>query len=434
MTKGLSRSVMAGSLALALMLGTAAVSGAQAKVGPSSWNRFGLTNSHNVVWGQGTGVSFLDKSLGIVIDGVTVSGNTAYVGTLEGNVDAVNATTGSLIWSTKMPNAVFGPAVVAQGVVYIGIGNDTMQEMTAKRWVRGTGPSGWYALSAATGAVLWKHPTVGTAKAGLVYQNGVLYTVGGGGHLRALDAKTGKTIWKVFDGGVDNAAAPVLYHGMVIVPTGGPGDTALRAFSMSTGHRIWSYYGDNADNSPAEANGTLYITNVLAFTSNGKRYAQDIYKAINAKTGKLIWRQPNESGPFPPAYAAPAVTYSNGVVYATSSNTPYLNALSATTGKLLWQTKLHAPSYTMPTVVNGYVLVGDLGGYLDVVNAKTGSIAKALNLGGAFGAGSVSAISGTAYVANFKGNPLALADPGVAPMSEAGTGNLYAIKLSTLLP
>lgn len=408
---------------------------AQSAVGPANWNQVGLTSSRNTVYEPGAhGYSWLDPGVGTVISGAVVVGNTAYFGTLEGNVEALDARTGAKKWTVHLPNAVFGPPVIHHGILYIGIGNDTMAVESSKRWVRGTGPSGWYALSTSTGKILWSHPTIGEAKEGVIYSHGVLYTAGGGGHLRAMDPATGKTIWKVFDGGVNNAAEPVVVRDLVISPAGGPAVTSLWAFNRQTGKLVWRHRGDDADNTPTYGHGLIYETNVLPYMINGKHMARDVYTAVDVATGKLVWQHPAPLGPFPFAYAAPVTTLHNGVLYGVSSMEPYLMAMNARTGHLLWQTQLHAPSFSPPSVYGGHVFITDQAGYLNVLDAATGHILTDHKLGGEFGAQPIAIVHGTLYLATFTGDPLALADPGVAKVTAANTGSVMAVPVASVLP
>lgn len=408
---------------------------ARSAVGPPNWDQVDMRNSRNAVFDPGApGYSWLDRGIGTVINGVVVVGDTGYFGTLEGNVDAVDARTGAVKWSVHFPNTVFGPPVIHGGIVFIGVGNDTVAVESAKRWIRGTGPSGWYALDARTGKILWSHPTVGNAKVGVVYSHGVLYTAGGGGHLRAMDPITGKTIWKVFDGGVNNNAEPLVVDNLVINPAGGPAVTSLWAFARLTGKLAWRHRGDDADNTPTYGGGLVYETNVLPYTISGQRMARDVYTAIDVRTGKLVWQHAAPIGPFPIAYAAPVTTLSRGVLYGVSPMEPFIMALDARTGRLIWQTRLQASSISSPTVFGGHVFIGNKGGYLDVLDAATGKIVTRRRVGGIFDVQPMTIAHGTVYVATFTGNPLALADPGFAPVTAANTGNVMAIPVASLLP
>jgi outer membrane protein assembly factor BamB len=93
------------------------------------------------------------KTGGMIAASATVVAGVAYVGSWDGYEYALNANTGALIWRTYLgittaPNCappslgVSSVAAVVGGVVYVGGGD-----------------SNWYALNAATGAVLWSVPT-----------------------------------------------------------------------------------------------------------------------------------------------------------------------------------------------------------------------------------------------------------------------------------
>jgi hypothetical protein len=72
-----------------------------------------------------------------------VANGVVYVGSLQGNVAALNATTGAVLWSSADTNGpVQSSPAVADGMVYVG-GNDGEV----------------YALSAATGAQKWAYTT-----------------------------------------------------------------------------------------------------------------------------------------------------------------------------------------------------------------------------------------------------------------------------------
>ena len=93
------------------------------------------------------------KTGGVIAASATVVGGVAYVGSWDGFEYALNAATGALIWKTSLgitsapacspPSlGISSVAAVVGGVVYVGGGD-----------------SNWYALNAATGAVLWSVPT-----------------------------------------------------------------------------------------------------------------------------------------------------------------------------------------------------------------------------------------------------------------------------------
>jgi eukaryotic-like serine/threonine-protein kinase len=102
------------------------------------WNPYetvlGVNNvgSLNLKWSYATG--FYVGSSPAVVNGVV------YVGSDDGNVYALNASTGAKLWSYGTGNYVDSSPAVVNGVVYVGSQDGNV-----------------YALNASTGAKLWSY-------------------------------------------------------------------------------------------------------------------------------------------------------------------------------------------------------------------------------------------------------------------------------------
>ena len=108
-------------------------------------------------------VKWTYKTGGPIATSASIVGTTAYVGSWDGYEYAINTSTGALIWKQFLgttsdpgcnpPNiGITSAAAVVNGVVYVG-GGDAY----------------WYALNAATGAILWKVYTGDNSQAGAHY-------------------------------------------------------------------------------------------------------------------------------------------------------------------------------------------------------------------------------------------------------------------------
>ncbi len=107
-----------------------------------------------------------------------VANGAVYVPSNNGNLYALNATTGELLWTYTI--AVAGPGVdyspaVANGVVYVGPADGSL-----------------YALNSANGALLWTFPGAVTPP---TVANGVVY-FGCGSYVCAVNATTGAPLWQ----------------------------------------------------------------------------------------------------------------------------------------------------------------------------------------------------------------------------------------------
>lgn len=126
----------------------------------------------------------------------SVSGNTVYVNTFSGTLYALNAKTGTELWTVTgldCGNSNNRPTV-AKGVLYVG----------------GTYYGLQYALSAKTGKLLWTSPGSNDFTSGPSLANGVIYAQCYG--TCALDAATGAILWQSPQGG-NTSSQPMVANG-----------------------------------------------------------------------------------------------------------------------------------------------------------------------------------------------------------------------------
>jgi polyvinyl alcohol dehydrogenase (cytochrome) len=111
------------------------------------------------------------------------------VGDKPGSYYVLDRMTGMEVWKTKLTNGsgfqggVMAPAAVADGMIYVVSNN-------------GTSNSTAFGLNAADGKIVWRHDVVDPTFGGPAYGNGVLFVGDQAGNILALDAKTGKELWK----------------------------------------------------------------------------------------------------------------------------------------------------------------------------------------------------------------------------------------------
>lgn len=133
-----------------------------------------------------------------------------------------------------------------------------------------------------------------------IVQDGVMYVAAAGGHLYALDAATGKTLWSFMPSGpgIDprNRGLSV-GDGKVFV---GQSDGSVIAVDAKTGRQVWSaYIGDGparfgmfVSAAPTYANGL-----VIAGLASGDAGIRGRVVALDSKTGNPVWQFNTIPGP-----------------------------------------------------------------------------------------------------------------------------------------
>lgn len=147
----------------------------------------------------------------------------------ETTLNTGNAASLTRLWNFKTGGVVASSATVVGGVVYVGSwdGNE-------------------YALNAATGKLVWKtflgitstnqagcSPSTAGVSSAAAVQGGVVYVGGGDRYWYALDATRGTVLWKVDtgdnspNGGHYNWSSPLIYNGFAYIGVASLGDCPL---------------------------------------------------------------------------------------------------------------------------------------------------------------------------------------------------------------
>jgi outer membrane protein assembly factor BamB len=278
-----------------------------------------------------------------------VAGGSVYF-PLQTSLQAVDANSGTPLWTYSTGTTVCTTPAVSGGMVFFG-GIDG-----------GVNPPGHvYALKASSGTLLWSFPTSrGIFFSSLTVVNGVVYAVCNDGTVYALKASTGTLLWNYATG--EDASSPAVANGIVYVA-----GNRVYALSAKTGAVLWSnLLGTNVwdGSNPVLANGAVYFGTV------GSVYALD---AIN---GSTLWTYPAGF-----VVSTPAVT--KGAVYVGSLTNNTLYALNAKTGAPIW-TNLFSGDFlsASPSVANGVVYVGASDHYFYALDANNGSVLWSYDTGG----------------------------------------------------
>jgi outer membrane protein assembly factor BamB len=281
-----------------------------------------------------------------------------YFSTNSGKFAAVNMKTGKRAWKYLSGRCVAASPAIGpymHGTVYAvflnkppcnakrGTGTGQVIAFAAGfgdiRWRKTIGPSesspllvgnrlyvgDWdgrvWALDARSGRTIWRYPTRGPIKGAVAYNAGRLYVGSYDGHVYCLGAQKGRLIWKAkaqrrLYGKSRFYSTPALAYGRVYI---GSTDGKIYSYGATTGRLLWSYgTGDYVYSSPA-------VWNRLVFAGS---YSKQFY-ALDAATGELRWKFKANG-----EISGSPTVIGNVVYFATLERRTY--ALSARTGKQLW--------------------------------------------------------------------------------------------------
>ena len=239
-----------------------------------------------------------------------------YIGSHDGYIYCLDATTGEVVWKYEIGNYVSSFPAVVNGKVYIGY--DAL-----------------YCLDADTGKLIWKYETKWKwdMMHSPVVSSRKVYVGSDSCYIYCFNADTGELIWQYEIG--DYVGSPTISKDKIYV---GSSDYYLYCFDTDTGKLIWKYKTEGSVNSsPSVANGKLYV---------GAEYY--LY-CLNAHTGRVIWKYKTGSW----VQSSPAIV--NGKIYF-GSNDKYLYCFGkkkeipplATTPKPTTPAPTTAPPSTSP--------------------------------------------------------------------------------------
>ncbi|HML03696.1 MAG TPA: PQQ-binding-like beta-propeller repeat protein [Candidatus Bathyarchaeia archaeon] len=332
----------------------------------SGYSTSRATYTNQTLWTYMTG--------GGVYTSPAVAYGTVFVGSYDGNIYALNASTGAFMWRYTTDGGPADPAV-SDGVVFVGSGEGYV-----------------YALNASTGSLIWIFATSGAGGVNVVLTaptvtGGLVYLGSMNGYLYALNASTGTLVWSYEYGETGNweGSSPAVEGGVVYV---GSNDYYVYALNASTGELVWRSgkfpFGLTMSSSPAVVGGMVYV-------NMGSDY--NYFYALNASTGAVVWWYVTHGAYSAPLLSSPAVV--NGVVYV-GSDDYHVYALNASTGAFLWTFATGGIVESSPAVAGGIVYVGSWDGRVYALDALTGALLWSYKTGGIESSPAV--VNGVVYV------------------------------------
>ncbi|MDQ4420920.1 PQQ-binding-like beta-propeller repeat protein [Sphingobium sp. DEHP117] len=301
-----------------------------------------------------------------------IAGGKLYVIDADARVLAFDAKTGARLWSTQMPSEGNGRSLFGGGV----------SVLDDKLFVT-TGVGDVAALNAANGAVLWKKRPGGPLRGSPTLANGHAYVMSQDNQVFALDQQSGETQWSdagtAQATGVFGVAAPAAAQGTVIA---GFSSGELTAYRYENGRDLW---GDalsrtNISTSVAaltdiDADPVIDRGRVFAIGQGGRMASYELV------SGQRLW-EINVAG-----ISTPAVV--DEWVFVVTDDARLL-CVARTTGKVRWISQLKrwedmkdkkgAIRWTGPVAAGGRLILVSTDGDLIYVNPADGAVTASRDL------------------------------------------------------
>jgi len=298
-------------------------------------------NTDNVRWSYTTGDHV--SSSPAVVDGAV------FVGSDDGYVYAINATTGTDIW---LPQEISDYALSSPAIAY-------------DRIFVGASDGKVCALYETDGSLNWTSLDLGGAvESSPAVADGMVFVGSGNGTVYALNQQTGEVVWKnTTTAGYPVKSSPAVVDGVVYI---GSNDRGVYAFNAIDGNQIWKFETrGEVESSPAVVDGVVFV---------GSKDTR-VY-ALNATNGSKMWEFRTDAG----VTSSPAVAYGKVFVgswdkwvYALPQFDPNGDG-TITTDEVEWKNLTAGLVRSSPGVADGKVFVGSDDGNIYVFNATDGSV------------------------------------------------------------
>jgi len=308
---------------------------------------------------------------GAVISSPAVVDGTAYVGSTDGNLYAIDTDTGALRWKVATRGRIVSSPAVDNGTVYFTSYDGHL-----------------YAVASDTGKLRWKFQTQGERRFEGTHLHGFqpaaetmadvfdvylssptiwhdrIFFGSGDRNVYALD-DSGSLVWKFKTNDVVHAS-PAVADGMLYI---GSWDSYFYALDAATGRQIWRFKtGEDPDihNQVGIQSSAAVVDGLVVFGCRDSH----LY-ALDARTGQKRWAFPTHGSW---VVSSPAVRA--GEVYFSTSDSSLVYQVDARTGTPVFSLDFHGwPLFSSPAIAGNMLYIGSWAGTLLAVDLRQRKLA-----------------------------------------------------------
>lgn len=305
---------------------------------------------------------------------------TVYVADPAGRVSAFAADNGRRVWIVDIKEPVSGAVGYGEGLVLLG-----------------TKQGDVIALQSDSGEVYWKSAVSSEVLVPPIAASGIVVAQAIDGQIFGISARDGERLWSQRRDepslSLRGTSAPVINRGLVLSGFAGG---KIVAFDLQSGRPVWERTvahprGRSEIERLVDVDAAPLVVGGVVFAAS----YQGKLVAIDMETGRVLWSREASS------YTGMDADQQN--IYLTDDKSHVL-ALDQRSGAGLWkQDKLQARAVNAPTLVAGYVAVGDLSGYVHWLSKDTGQFAARTRIDRSPIRGKAVAAADTLFVQSQKG-------------------------------
>jgi outer membrane protein assembly factor BamB len=326
------------------------------------------------------GIKWKFKTRAAVISTPAVIDGTAYFGSNDHYLYAVNLADGVQRWKFKTGSRVTSSPAVFNGRVYFASYDGNI-----------------YAVDARSGVQLWKFASEGERRFTGRHLHGsdpagesmpdpfdfylsspiidveTVYVGSGDGNIYALDAASGALRWKFRTGNVVHAS-PAIANGMVYI---GSWDSYFYAIDAKSGQERWRFKtGEDheiANQVGIQSSATIAEGMVFFGCRDSNLYALD------AANGARKWTYPTKG-----SWVISTPIAKDGTLYFATSDSGLLHAVDARTGALKYSLSFHHwPMFSSPAIAGRNLYIGSNAGTLMAIDLDKRATAWTFSTDGA---------------------------------------------------
>jgi outer membrane protein assembly factor BamB len=290
------------------------------------------------------------KTDGPVLSSAVVSDGRVFIGSGNNHVHAIDFKTGNQLWTFPTQASVEAPPMVLGNTVYVG-STDSI----------------FYAIAAAGGSLKWQFESndkiVGSANWTTLDSGKSRIIIFGSydGALYALDAETGEMKWRYESQNYINGSPAVVNHRILI----GGCDAMIHCLSAGDGFAVSSF------DTKAYIAASVVYDGTYAFVGN---FANQ-FLCVDIPNQKLVWEYKDRNFPF---FSSAAV---NDDVVVFGSRDRRVHCVNRRTGAQIWTFRTQGNVDSSPVICGNEVVVGSEDGRLYRLQLQDGKEVLSYEIG-----------------------------------------------------